>query len=287
MSKSMHCQSGDLRKGVEMTIVTQADAKWAEKYGPWALVTGASDGIGREMARDLAARGLNVVLVARRRDVLAKIAGEIEQAFKVKTLVCEVDLGEPHSVSRLIEQTKDIDIGLLAACAGFGTAGRFLDIDLETELNMIDVNCRAVFALTRVFAGRFAGRGRGGIVLMSSLAAFQGVPNAANYAATKAYFQTLAEGLHTDLAAHNIDIVVAAPGPVGTGFAARANMKMGKVAQPDMIARETLDALGQKTTLRFGLHVKLLFSTLPRWARTVFMGNIFAGMTKHLSEGKS
>ena len=283
MPKSVRCQSSNLTTGVEMSNVTRADAKWAEKYGPWALITGASDGIGREMAKDLAARGLNVVLVARRHDVLAKISGEIEQAFKVKTLVCDVDLGDAHSVSRLIYQTKDVDIGLLAACAGFGTAARFLDIDLETELNMIDVNCRAVFALTRVFAGR----GRGGIVLMSSLAAFQGVPNAANYAATKAYIQTLAEGLHADLAAHNVDVIVAAPGPVGTGFAVRANMKMGKVAQPDMIARQTLDALGQKTTLRFGLHVKLLFSTLPRWARTVFMGNIFAGFTKHLGKGKS
>lgn len=99
-------------------------------------------------------------------------------------------------------------------------------VPVEPELDMIDVNCRAVAALTHAFGQRFAARGKGGIVLMSSLVAFQGVAHAANYAATKAYVQSLAEGLRTELAPLGVAVVACAPGPIASGFAARASMVM-------------------------------------------------------------
>jgi uncharacterized protein len=177
-----------------------------------------------------------------------------------------------------------IDLGLLAACAGFGTAGRALDIPLAEELAMIDVNCRAAFEMTRLCAERFAARKRGGIILMSSIVAFQGAPNAANYAATKAYIQSLAEGLKPDLAAFGVDVIACASGPVGSGFAERARMRMGKAETPETVARATLAALGRKTTVRPGLLTKFLsgsLATLPRFGRTMVMGSIMKGMTRH------
>ena len=177
--------------------MSAARERWRAKYGPWAVVTGASDGIGREMAHCLGRAGLNVMLVARRRALLDEIAARIAGDDGVETRVVAADLSRAHEVERIIATAAELDVGLLAACAGFGTSGPLIDAPLEPELEMIDVNCRAVLALTHAFGRRFAAQGRGGLVLMSSLVAFQGVPHAANYAATKAYVQTLAEALRS------------------------------------------------------------------------------------------
>ncbi|MGL4438869.1 MAG: SDR family NAD(P)-dependent oxidoreductase [Bosea sp. (in: a-proteobacteria)] len=267
-----------------MTTSGQLDGAFKEKYGPWAVITGASDGIGQAMARAVAERGLNVVLVARRKEQLEALAAEIEGAHGVFARVVAADLGLPSAGARVMTEVADLDIGLLAACAGFGTAGSALAIPRDDEIAMIDVNCRAVFEMTRLCADRFAVRRRGGVILMSSIVAFQGAPNAANYAATKAYIQALAEGLRPDLARHGIDVIASAPGPVASGFAARARMVMGKAETPKTVARETLAALGRKATVRPGFMGKFLgfsLSTLPRFARTIIMGSIMKGMTKH------
>lgn len=162
---------------------------WVDRYGPWALVTGASDGIGREVARQAATRGLNVVLVARRRLLLESLAREIESKSTRTVRVLEADLSVAEQTVGVLDGTADLDIGLFAACAGFGTSGPFLDADAGTEAAMLDVNCRAVMTMTLAMARRMRARRRGGIVLMGSIVGFQGVPNAAHYAATKAYVQ--------------------------------------------------------------------------------------------------
>lgn len=252
-------------------------------YGPWAVVTGASDGIGRALALGLAEAGLNVVVSARRRDVLETVAGELRQCG-VEVKVVAVDLGAEEGVNTLEQETKDLDVGLLVACAGFGTSGAFIDAELGPELEMIDVNCRAVAAEAHAFGRRFAARGRGGMVLMSSLVAFQGVPRAANYAATKAYVQSLAEGLRVELAPRGVDVLASAPGPVNSGFSARASMKMSAAQSPAEVAAGTLAALGRKGTVRPGLLAKLLelsLKMLPRWGRVRVMGLVMGGMTKH------
>jgi uncharacterized protein len=255
-----------------------------ERYGPWAVVTGASDGIGRELALSLARRGLDVVLVARRARALEAVAAELRASHGVEALVVTADLSERSGVAEVVARAAGLDVGLLVAAAGFGTSGRFVDGDVEAELDMIDVNCRAVAALTHHFGARFAARGRGGIVLMSSLVAFQGVPRAANYAATKAYVQSLAEGLRLELAPSGVDVLSSAPGPIDSGFAKRANMKMGMAGTPESVAEETLEALGRKGTVRPGWLSKLLewsLSLLPRWGRVRMMGVVMGGMTKH------
>lgn len=260
------------------------DEQWRQRYGPWAVVTGASDGIGREFAVQLAGHGLNLVLVARRESVLAELAKSLAADHGIQTRALALDLADPGAAMRLAAATGNLDVGLLAASAGFGTSGNFLEANLDQELEMIDVNCRAVAALSNLFGRRFARRGRGGIILMSSLLAFQGVPRAANYAATKAYVQTLAEGLALELAPAGVDVLACAPGPVHTGFAARADMRMGTALKPVDVARVTLSALGRRTTVRPGWLSKLLelsFTGMPRWGRSRILAQVMGGMTKH------
>lgn len=262
---------------------------WRAKYGPWAVVTGASDGIGRAVAICLAEAGLDLVIVARRRDALEGLAAELRQAHHIRTKIVAVDVGQRAAVDAIVSAAEDIEVGLLAAIAGFGTSGRFIDGPVDRELDMIDVNCRAVVVLSHHFARRFAGQRRGGLVLMSSLLAFQGVPGAATYAATKAFIQTFAEGLRLELSGMGVDVVVSAPGPVRSGFAARADMRMSAAASPDAVARGTLDALGRRTTVRPGFLSKFLEASLlplPRPARSRIMRVVMGGMTRHQYGGK-
>jgi uncharacterized protein len=255
-----------------------------QRYGPWAVVTGASDGIGRAFADCLAEMGLNLVLVARRQQVLSDLANQLTRSHGVDTVVVATDLGKRAGIDDLIARTQSLDVGLLVAAAGFGTSGRFVQAVLETELDMIDVNCRAVAALSHHFGLRFAQQKRGGIILLSSIVAFQGVPRAANYAATKAYVQSLAEGLRVELLPCGVDVLSSAPGPVQTGFAKRADMELGAAAMPAVVARASLAALRGAGTVRPGLLSKLLgwsLALLPRWARVRVMATIMGGMTKH------
>ncbi|WP_299739479.1 SDR family NAD(P)-dependent oxidoreductase [uncultured Roseobacter sp.] len=253
-------------------------------YGPWALITGASEGIGAAIAADVAARGLNVVLAARREDRLEVLAGTLQKDHAIDVCVVSADLGTQSGIEKTLGAISDKDIGLYAACAGFGTAGPFVDNAATEELDMIDVNCRALTALAHPIAHSMRARRKGGIVLMSSIVAFQGVANSANYAATKAYVQSLAEGLAAELAPFGIDVVASAPGPVQSGFAVRADMQMGGATPPETVADVTLNALGRKITVRPGARSKLLgysLGALPRGFRGRVLGKIMAGMTKH------
>jgi short-subunit dehydrogenase len=186
------------------------------------------------------------------------------------------------------ESTAGLPVGLLVAAAGFGTSGSFVEADLDEELELIDLNCRAVAALAHRFGARFARQGRGGLVFLSSLVAFQGVPRSANYAASKAYVQSLAEALRIELAPRGVDVVASAPGPVTSGFAQRARMRLGMATTPEAVARGTLQALGRRGTVRPGWLSVLLESALkllPRWGRVRMMGLIMGGMTRHQAGG--
>jgi len=262
--------------------------RFGEKYGPWAVVTGASDGIGRGSALCLAQAGLNLVLVARRVEVLETLGNQLRSGYGVEVVVVPADLSKCDALVSLVSCTADLDVGLLVAAAGFGTSGPFVDSELADELEMIDVNCRAVAELAHHFGARFSRRGKGGIVLLSSVVAFQGVPRAANYAATKAYVQSLAEGLRGELGPLGVDVLASAPGPVQSGFARRAHMTMGQALSPESVARATLDALGRRGTTRPGWLSKLLgwsLALLPRWARVRVMTLVMAGMAKKQSGG--
>jgi hypothetical protein len=146
------------------------------RYGPWAVITGASSGIGREAARELAARGMNLVLVARQEAALQSLRKEVTERHAVQCLVIAVDLATPSAREAVIARTQGLDVGLLISAAGFGTSGDFLSNPLWPEIEMLAVNVAATLDLTWHFGRRFAEQARGGIVLMSSIFAFQGVP---------------------------------------------------------------------------------------------------------------
>lgn len=253
------------------------------KYGPWALVTGASDGIGAAAADQISALGLNVMLVGRRLERL-EAQSKSCAAQGVETLAVAADLGTADGIRAVIAETESTEVGLYFGAAGYGSAGSFCDLPIDDELSMIDVNCRALTALAHPLARQMRARGRGGLILMSSIVGFQGVPHSANYAATKAYVQSLAEGLALELKPDDVDVLASAPGPVATGFARRADMAMSGAAEPATIAHETLAALGRRSTVRPGTQSKLLgygLGALPRALRSRILGQVMRGMTKH------
>lgn len=256
--------------------------RFLRRYGPWALVTGASDGIGAAIARQLAARGLNLLIVARRGERLQALARELAGRHGVECHAVAADLSRLDGCAAVAAAAAPLDIGLVIAAAGFGTSGPFTDSLLETEREMLAVNCAAVLELVAHFAPLLAARGRGGIVLFSSVLAFQGVPGSAHYAATKAWVQSFAEGLGVELRGRGVDVLASAPGPVDTGFATRARLDMGVMLGPDLVARQTLAALGRRRTVRPGWLSKLLgwsLATVPRALRVRLLAQIMRGMT--------
>jgi len=256
-------------------------ARLLARYGPWAVVTGASSGIGRTSAEQLAAAGFHLVLVARRADVLDALAAGLRAAHGIDVRVVATDLSVPDGHAAVEAATDGLDVGLLVAAAGFGTSGSFLDADPIAEAEMLALNAGATLRGAMHFGQRFAARGRGGLVLFGSIVGFQGTPFAAHYAATKAYVQTLAEGLHVELAPRGVDVVASAPGPVHTGFAERAAMRMDQALRPGDVARASLVALGRQTTVLPGGLSKVLggsLALLPRPLRARIMGRVMGGM---------
>lgn len=254
------------------------------KYGEWAIVTGASSGIGLELATQLADAGLNLILHARNIEKLQEVAQQLSANRTIDIKIVASDVSENEGVDKIIKSAQGLNIGLLVVSAGYGTSGLFIDGSIHSEINMLKVNCEALLSLTHYFSQQFAQQKRGGIILMSSMVAFQGTPYSANYAATKAYVQTLAEALAVELKPYGVDVLAAAPGPVATGFSQRANMHMSMSLKPSEIGVPILKALGRKTTVLPGFLTKLLvysLRTVPRWAKIRIMEKVMGGMTAH------
>jgi short-subunit dehydrogenase len=266
-----------------MSSGLRAPDRFRERYGPWAVVTGASSGIGREMSAVLADAGLNVLLVSRRRAELLELSSRLQADHGIQARVVVADLATEAGLAGVREGIEDLDVGLLIASAGFGTSGPFLQASTAEELAMLDVNCRAVLSLCLQVVPDLVERGGGGVVLMSSIVGLQGTPGAAHYAATKAWVHVLAEGLHAELRPMGVDVLASAPGPVHTGFADRAGMQMGRALAPAQVAASTLNALGRRATVAPGGLSRMLtwsLATLPRPARVRIMGVVMDGMTR-------
>lgn len=250
------------------------------RFGPAALITGASDGIGRAFAEALAAQGFDLVLVARREAVLQALARDLADRHGVTVDAIAGDLSVPGTVADILERTAQTPVGLLVASAGFGSIGPFLSQDAACEADMVDVNCRSVVELTHGLVTRMAKTGKGGVVLLSSIAAFSGAPYAATYTATKGFVQCFAEGIAVGLRPLGISVLAVAPGPVGSGFAARAGMHVARAETPQTVARVALAALHRGGTVRPGFLAKLLGWLLvatPRRGRVRIMAQIKKG----------
>ena len=221
------------------------------RYGEYALVTGASSGIGAEFGEQLAAAGLNLVLVARRKDRLDALAQRLRAAHGTTAEVVELDLAADGAVSELARRTAHLDVGLVVASAGIVTSGPFLGNDLAAESALLHLNLVVPAQLAHVYGRVLARRGRGGILLVSSAVAFAPVPYTANYAAAKAYTASLGQALHYELKPAGIDVLTLAPGPVRSeGAASAEGIDFGKLpvpsTRPTPVVRAALRALGRK-----------------------------------------
>ena len=221
------------------------------KYGEYALITGASSGIGAEFAEQLAAAGLSLVLVARRKDRLDALAQRLRAAHGTTTEVIELDLTAGGAVAELARRAAGLDVGLVVASAGVVTSGPFLGSDLAAESALLHLNLMVPAELAHVYGRVLARRGRGGVILVSSAVAFSPVPYTANNAAAKAYTASLGLALHHELRPVGVDVLTLAPGPVRTeGAVAAEGIDFGKLPVPAMqpapVVRAALHALGRK-----------------------------------------
>jgi short-subunit dehydrogenase len=190
---------------------------WA---GKWALVTGASAGIGVALARELAASGTNLVLTARRKNRLDELARQLVSAHHIKAEVFAADLAQAHAAEQIFAFTRDsgLNIELLVNNAGFGAYGEFFTLETQRLLEMVQVNCTAVVHLTRLYLSEMAKHRRGDVLILASTASFQAVPYISTYAATKAFDLLFAEGLAEEMKPYGIRVCALCPGSTESEF---------------------------------------------------------------------
>jgi len=218
------------------------------KYGPWAVIAGASEGTGAEYARQLAAAGIHCLLVARRTEPLENIARELTGQYKVQARVLSVDLSAPDAAQRMKEASAGLEVGLYVSNAGADSTGlHFLDVPLERSHRLMNMNVRTVIDAVYAFAPSMKARGRGGIVLMSSGAALGGQPRLAMYSGTKAFELNFGESLWIELRKFGVDVLtVAAPAmdtPVLREALAARNLKPQGVYDPKEVVKIALQYL--------------------------------------------
>jgi short-subunit dehydrogenase len=254
-----------------------SDVAFLQRFGPWALVTGASSGIGAEFARQLAEHKFNLVLVARRKQRLKELAQRLERAAKIQTKVIAVDLTHPDFLHVILAETGGIEVGLLVNNAGFGLAGKFIEHEMERELDLLNVNCRAPLLLSHVFARQMARRKKGGIIIVSSVSGYLATPYEATYAASKVYELFLAESLRYELRNDGIDVLALCPGSTDTEFHDLAGSPAVAAMAVEPVVREALRKLGKNAITIPGWHNRMLVGLLkftPRRLHTFFAGRV-------------
>ncbi|MCV7348009.1 SDR family NAD(P)-dependent oxidoreductase [Mycolicibacterium rhodesiae] len=207
---------------------------FAERYGPWALIAGASDGVGAAFADELAARGLNVVLLARRQPVLDDVAANIRDRHGVETRTLAIDLTAAGAAAAVIAATAGLDIGFLVYCAGADPDFTpFLSNSIEAAENMVQRNCVVPMQLCHHYAAPMVERGRGGIVVFGSGAGFVGGPNMVAYGASKAFDMVFAEALWSELHGKGVDVIGLILGKTDTPALRRLEHQRGTLASED------------------------------------------------------
>lgn len=229
-----------------MTARYDGDA-FRERFGPWALIAGGSDGIGAAFAREAAGRGLDVALIARRAEPLATLAKSIGDEFGVATRAIQADLTRDDIVATVASASDDLDVGLFVYNAGSNpAAGHFLDQPVDDALFLVSLSCRAPVALGHHFGTRLRERGRGGLIFMSSMAGLAGSGNQATYAATKAFDTALAEGLWVELTPRGVDVLGVVAGATRTETMLEQRPEaFAEAMDPREVARGALDHLGK------------------------------------------
>jgi len=235
---------------------------FGDRYGSWALIAGGSEGLGAEFARQLAHAGLNLILVARRSELLNRTAEGLHEEFLVEVRTFVLDLSEQADVQHLIDHTVDLDVGLLVCNVALSPIGRYLDVPLSVHTQLLNLNCRTPSLLAHAFGERMIERGRGGIVFLSSMGSFHGAELVGHYSASKAYLRVLAESLWAELRPQGVDVIASCAGPVRTPTYLQDSPRHPRwLTVPEMdcapVVSQTLDALGRKPVVVPGLVNKI------------------------------
>ncbi len=246
--------------------------RFRQRYGSGALITGASSGIGEALARALAARQMDLVLVARRGDRLRQLGQALEAAHGVRVVAVTQDITaeEAPGAIRAAVARAGIDVGLLINNAGFTTYGEFHATNDGSQSRMVDLHCRAPVALTEAFLPEMIARGRGGLIFVASMAGYQPTPYMATYGATKAFKLSFAHALGAELRPYGIDVLGLCPGYVPTEFqelSGTHDLPAPGVLSAEAVAEEALRVLGRRPAVVPGLRNQLslgIARILPR-----------------------
>jgi short-subunit dehydrogenase len=251
---------------------------FAQRYGPWAVIAGASEGIGAAFARAIARRGVNLVLIARRKEPLDLLASELRETH-VEARTLPLDLGPSTMADEVAEATVELDVGLLVCSAAVSLMAPFTELAFPDVQRTLDVNVRAPLALCHHFAPRLLQRGRGGIVLMSSVAGLTASPFAASYAGSKAFALAFGESLWGELTPHGIDVLTCVAGPTKTPTYAQVQTSdFPRPMDAGTVAESALAALGKRPRVVPGWANRLAASWVPRLPRR-FGIRLIAGQT--------
>lgn len=252
-------------------------ADLTKKYGEWAIVTGATSGIGKSFAEQLARNGVNVVLVSRTESVLKSIEEELRHMHGIQTRILPLDLTKSDHRRELETATADLDIGILINNAAVEQFGSFVAHDAQELRDAIELNVVAPSELGQWFGRRFVERGRGAIIFLAGSIGYQAVPHLASYAAAKAHQLHLAEALHYELRPHGIDVLALSPGITKTPMMDRIEesihfRRIGLIkSKPEKVAQVGLRQLGRRSSVAVGAQSKIL-AVLMKYALTRGMG---------------
>ena len=254
-----------------------------KRFGGWALITGASSGIGREFARQIAASHINVVLVARREPLLREVGLACSQQFGVEHRIIAADLSEEGFIGKLSEATRDLDIGVVISNAGSANPGRFINKDHDELAMTLRLSALAHADIARHFGARLLERRRGGLVFVGAMGAPDGVPFMAHDGGAKAYVQSLALGLHGEFKPSGVHVTAVLPGPTDTPVLARFGLDPKsmpiKPMQPSEVVKEGLKALSaNRPMLVPGRMNRVMRATVPAALTRSIMVRMFENM---------
>lgn len=244
--------------------------QFRDRYGPVAVVTGASSGIGRAFARQLAEWGFDLVVVARRADRLDELASEVSERHGVQCTVLTLDLADLASAQVILDATAGMDVGLVVSNAGWGLKGDHAGFDAQDLVGVVNVNSNMPMLLSHGFTPRLRARGKGGIIMISSVEGLMGAPYSAVYGASKAFVNSFGEALWAELGPEGIDVLTICPGATDTEAPAKQGIdpsSMVAVMQPEEVALFSLENIANGPVLVSSDYYREMFEQMTGMPR--------------------